>query len=123
MLRSGLFLSVSGPAALLTLLIQPTIQKAADQWTPSATISAPGSVSAVSASGVQAMAPITSPTRMAAIPSTGPRAAPTLPLASRTASDKDPIKVRRPIQEGCERAISSLAGPEARRMVAGRCMT
>lgn len=129
MFRSGFLLSVSGPAAVLTLLIQPTVRQAADHWTPSmmtsqTTVSVPATT--VSTLGLPATrtAPIgISPTRVAAIPSSGTRPVQVPPQAGRTASDKDGAKVRRPMQEGCERAISSLAGPEARRMVPGRCMT
>lgn len=128
MFRSGFLLSVSGPAAILTLLVQPTVRQAADHWTPTAPIarSAPADISV----GPRNRLPIhplastaISPIRVAAIPGTGPRMAPPQTDLGRTASDKGPVKVRRPVQEGCERAISSLAGPEARRMVPGRCMT
>lgn len=125
MFRSGFLLSVSGPAAVLTLLIQPTVRQAADQWVPPTTISQPPTspVSTLGLPGTRAASIAISPTRIAAIPSAAPRSVPSQPQMGRTASDKDPVKVRRPMQEGCERAISSLAGPEARRMVPGRCMT
>lgn len=129
MFRSGFLLSVSGPAAVLTLLIQPTVRQAADQWAPSAVVTqtvvsdATTRVSAGEFPIIRTGSSGIVPTRVAAIPSNAPRSAPLQPQMGRTASDKDPMKVRRPMQEGCERAISSLAGPEARRMVPGRCMT
>ncbi|MBY0258079.1 hypothetical protein, partial [Methylobacterium sp.] len=112
MSRSGFFLSVSGPAAILTLLVHPTIRQTADQWTP-----APAFV--VSSTPVQATVPV----EVASIPGAGTRTMPAIPSSGRTASDKDAPRMRKPLQEGCERSISSLAGPEARRMVPGRCMT
>jgi hypothetical protein len=57
------------------------------------------------------------------VPNIPSRAAPSMPSSRQTASEKDAPRMRKPLQEGCERSISSLAGPEARRMVAGRCMT
>lgn len=128
MFRSGFLLSVSGPVALLTLLIQPTVRQAADQWVPQAPVAVTAtpvtrgpSIPRHDASGIASTS--ISPTRLAAIPSAGPRSSQTVPQAKRTASDKDGMRMRRPILEGCERAISSLAGPEARRMLPGRCMT
>lgn len=123
MFRSGFFLSVSGPAALLTVLIQPTVRQVADQRIPSpvAVVAVSTPISGLPSSRIASTA--ISPIHMAAIPSSGPRSAPAVGQPARTASEKDSLKMRRPIQEGCERAISSLAGPEARRMVPGRCMT
>ena len=63
------------------------------------------------------------PIHLASVPSAAPRSEPVAPALGRTASDKEMPGLRKPLQEGCERAISSLAGPEARRMVPGRCMT
>jgi hypothetical protein len=37
-------------------------------------------------------------------------------------TDKPVLKPRRTMRDGCEGAISSLAGPEARRMIPGRCI-
>ena len=112
MSRSGFFLSVSGPAAILTLLVHPTIRQTADQWTPARAF-------VVSSTPVQATVPV----EVASIPGAGTRTMPAIPSSGRTASDKDAPRMRKPLQEGCERSISSLAGPEARRMVPGRCMT
>ncbi|KQP31616.1 hypothetical protein ASF49_09185 [Methylobacterium sp. Leaf104] len=63
------------------------------------------------------------PLHVASVPSVAPRSESTAPEIGRTASEKDMPRLRKPLQEGCERSISSLAGPEARRMVPGRCMT
>lgn len=126
MFRSGLLLSVSAPAALLTLLIQPTVQQAADQRAPRA---APSAVIHVTLSGPdllgQRVASKTiSPVRFASVsrPSSPPKPG-VLGQSGQTASEKDQPKIRRLMREGCEGAISSLAGPEARRMLPGRCMS
>ncbi|MFD1300545.1 hypothetical protein [Methylobacterium marchantiae] len=37
-------------------------------------------------------------------------------------NEKPALKPRRTMRDGCEGAISSLAGPEARRMIPGRCI-
>ena len=121
MSRSGFFLSVTGPAAILTLLIHPTIRQAADQWKP-----APKPTPAFAqqdTSDVRVNPATVGHVHLASIPSTATRSEPTAPALGRTASDKEMPRMRKPLQEGCERAISSLAGPEARRMVPGRCMT
>jgi hypothetical protein len=36
---------------------------------------------------------------------------------------KAPKPARRMVREGCETALSALVGPEARRMVPGRCIS
>ena len=126
MFRSGLLLSVSAPAALLTLLIQPTVQQAADQRAPRA---APSTVIQVTLSGPdlpgqRVASTAISPVRFASVsrPSSPPKSG-VLGQSGRTASEKDQPKVRRSMREGCEGAISSLAGPEARRMLPGRCIS
>ena len=120
MFRSGFLLSVSGPAVLLTLLIQPTVQQAADQWSASA----PASIHVqASLPGQRVASTAISPIRVASVNRPESRALPaTTGPSSRTASEKDQPKVRR-MREGCEGAISSLAGPEARRMLPGRCIS
>jgi len=121
MSRSGFFLSVSGPAAILTMLIQPTVREAADQWAPS---TKPAVVmSSQDTSEVRVVPATSGHVHLASVPNASPRPAPAAPALGRTASDKEMPRMRKPLQEGCERSISSLAGPEARRMVPGRCMT
>ena len=117
MSRSGFFLSVSGPAAILTLLVHPTIRQTADHWVPSR----PSTI--VVASDAVTIPAIGGVVQLASVPNIPSRAAPSMPSSRQTASEKDAPRMRKPLQEGCERSISSLAGPEARRMVAGRCMT
>jgi hypothetical protein len=119
MFRSGFLLSISGPAAILTVLIQPTVQKVADQW------SAPAPVVLQTNLPGQRIAPTAiSPIRTASITRPASRTElPVLGQKGRTASEKDQPKVRRLMREGCEGAISSLAGPEARRMLPGRCIS
>ena len=117
MSRSGFFLSLSGPAAILTLMIHPSIRDAADNRLPTV------------AAQVQPVATrkgtndVVVPVHYASIPNAPSRVTVAPPSASRTASEKEMPRVRKPLQEGCERSISSLAGPEARRMMPGRCMT
>lgn len=129
MFRSGFLLGVSGPAALLTLLIQPTVNQAADHWSspvPLAKsvvfINSPVSLQSLPGQRVASIA--ISPVRVASV--ARPEVQPTPSMArqgGRTASEKDQPKVRRSMREGCEGAISSLAGPEARRMLPGRCIS
>ncbi|CAA2103960.1 hypothetical protein MBUL_02460 [Methylobacterium bullatum] len=126
MLRSGFILSVGGPAALLTMLVHPILQREADLRSPPGTAvtrQAPASVTpavilapigATKAEGttlhfrtalsIERRAPITSPDQNSAM------------------TDKPVLKPRRTMRDGCEGAISSLAGPEARRMIPGRCI-
>lgn len=117
MFRSGFFLSVSGPAAILTLMVHPTVRETADQWRPSVSIE-----SSAGSSDARAISAL-SHGRVAFIPSAPARTRVMPPSAGQTASDKEMPRMRKPLQEGCERSISSLAGPEARRMLPGRCMT
>ena len=121
MSRSGFFLSVSGPAAVLTLLIHPTIRLAADQWAP---VTKPvASLAQQENPEIRDIPATVGHVHLASVPSAAPRSEPVAPALGRTASDRELLRLRKPLQEGCERAISSLAGPEARRMVPGRCMT
>lgn len=124
MLRSGFFLSVSGPAALLTLLIQPMVQQAADSLSSPPAITAPAKA-VIDPSPVvtpQILVPTISPVHVASVPRSGPAAAPVAPQAGSASEIQPSVKPRRMMRDGCEGAISSLAGPEARRMVPGRCI-
>lgn len=121
MFRSGFLLSISGPAAFLTVLIQPTVQQAADHWSGAASTPV---VQQAPLPGQRIASTAISPTRLAAIARPVTRTDSTVSgQAGRTASEKDTPKVRRLMREGCEGAISSLAGPEARRMLPGRCIS
>lgn len=121
MLRSGFILGVGGPAAILTLLVLPSVRASAD-----AAIAQDVRPAAVNRSVVQdlpgqrsALLP-TSPLHLANAPRPEPKAA---PAPSRPELVQEtPARPKRMTREGCETAISSLAGPEARRMVPGRCM-
>lgn len=121
MFRSGLFLSVSGPAALLTLLTHPALRQSADQNI----VQQRSDISASANASVEAMFPPRTgrPVHIASIPNIRDRSMLVGPSIGQTASEREIPRVRKPLQEGCERSISSLAGPEARRMVPGRCMT
>ncbi|GJE61485.1 hypothetical protein [Methylobacterium trifolii] len=124
MLRSGFILGVSAPAAILTMLVHPMVRDTADQWTPPVVLSLPA-VPAVAMVPLPGMRPVNlalNPTRVAGVPRiegrTGPVATQTPEMGERPA-----LKPRRMVREGCETALSSLVGPEARRMVPGRCIS
>ncbi|WP_156465610.1 hypothetical protein [Methylobacterium sp. Leaf106] len=126
MLRSGFILSVGGPAALLTMLVHPILQREADLR------SAPGTT--VTQQAPVSVAPAIFLTPMGATKDGGTtlrvstalsveRRAPGTPSDQNSAlTDKPVMKPRRTMRDGCEGAISSLAGPEARRMIPGRCI-
>jgi hypothetical protein len=121
MLRSGFILGVSAPAALLTVLVQPVVRDTADRWT------APAPLMQSIQSPLPGMRPVSlsiSPTRVAGVQRSEGR---TTPVAGE-AQDLNIRPVlrqpqRRLVREGCETALSSLVGPEARRMTPGRCIS
>jgi hypothetical protein len=121
MLRSGFILGVSAPAALLTVLVQPVVRETADSWSP------PALTAAVVQAPLPGMRPVSlaiSPTRVAGVQRAENRTAPAAGEAQ--GLDMKPIlrqPVRRMVREGCETALSSLVGPEARRMTPGRCIS
>lgn len=114
MVRSSFLLGIGGSAVALTILLQPAVRQTADRWSV-----APASVQRDSA----AVAIPQSIVQVASVPQSGSR---TMPEAAhpkgRLADEKGSLKPRRTMRDGCEGAISSLAGPEARRMVPGRCI-
>lgn len=121
MLRPGFVLGVTGPAAIMTLLALPLVRHGADAL--AAPVAAPRiALEAPVAAPLPGLRPYDtaiSPVHVA----TAPRPAQALrPVAPTRAVEELPIKPRRLTREGCETSISSLAGPEARRMVPGRCM-
>lgn len=127
MLRSRFLLSVSGPAALLALLAIPMIRSAADAASaPAAPASGQVAYSGVIPVPLPGMRPVTtaiSPVRVATAPQVGKRDLPGLsPQAAESDKAQLGLKPRRSVREGCETAVSSLVGPEARRMVPGRCI-
>jgi hypothetical protein len=121
MLRSGFILGVSAPAALLTVLVQPVVRDTADRWT------APAPLMQSIQSPLPGMRPVSlsiSPTRVAGVQRSETRPAP----VAGEAQDLNirPVlrqPTRRLVREGCETALSSLVGPEARRMTPGRCIS
>ena len=120
MLRSGFILGVSAPAALLTVLVQPVVRDTADRWTP------PVLTAVVVQAPLPGMRPVSlalSPTRVAGVQRGETRP---VPIAGETPdmAIKPMLKQpRRMVREGCETALSSLVGPEARRMTPGRCIS
>lgn len=125
MLRSGFLLGVGGPAVILTLLVLPSVRASADRLVvPQAAEAA--SRLATSLPGARpaslSISPIHSET--ASNVSQARPAARTNPAGvGQSASERDILpKPRRMTREGCETPLSSLVGPEARRMVPGRCM-
>ncbi|MGH1569918.1 hypothetical protein ACRAWG_03660 [Methylobacterium sp. P31] len=121
MLRSGFLLGVSAPAALLTMLVQPVVRETADNWTPP-TIAAP--VQLAPLPGMRPVSLAISPTRVAGVQRAESRPAPVAgelqDLGIKPILKQPP---RRLVREGCETALSSLVGPEARRMTPGRCIS
>ncbi len=125
MLRSGLILSVGGPAALLTMLVHPILQREADLRSPPSVIARQAPVT-VSPAIILAPYGLNKAEGMAIRFSTAlsvERRAPGMSSGQDSAlTDKPVLKPRRTMRDGCEGAISSLAGPEARRMIPGRCI-
>ena len=119
MLRSGLILCMAGPAALLTMLVHPMVRDGADFA---------GRPAGTQVMIVEEAPVVTAPTvetmRIASVVrSEGNSAAEATRSQVQDSRDKASSKLpRRLMKEGCEGAISSLAGPEARRMLPGRCI-
>lgn len=127
MLRSGFLLGVGGPAALLTLLVLPSVRASADRLVAPETAAVTAPASAIVPPYLPGLRPVSleiSPVRSEDRQvSTMPRTAPSQPAnVGPSASEKEPAKPKRFTREGCEAPLSSLVGPEARRMVPGRCM-
>ncbi|SDN92480.1 hypothetical protein SAMN05216360_112211 [Methylobacterium phyllostachyos] len=121
MLRSGFILGVSAPAALLTVLVQPVVRETADNWVPLVPTAqvAPGPLP-----GMRPVSLAISPTRVAGVQKSEGRITPVAGEAQ-DLTIKPILKqpARRLVREGCETALSSLVGPEARRMTPGRCIS
>ncbi|MCJ2014662.1 hypothetical protein [Methylobacterium sp. J-076] len=121
MQRSGFIFGIGAPAVLLTVLAQPVVRTTADQWSPLVPIAAPATPSVLP--GMRPASLALSPTRVAGIDhgtrDTGPVA-----IGVQEPDGMTPAKPARRFQrEGCEAPLSSLVGPEARRMVPGRCIS
>lgn len=135
MLRSGFLLGVSGSAAVLSLLVLPAVRHGADAWAAPVAFQAPNEAPAVSIRPTDAalpglrpvslrISPVRStPVEVASAPRPEARPVPGPAASGSPLSQEMPAKPRRLTREGCETPISALAGPEARRMVPGRCMT
>ena len=121
MLRSGFLLGVSAPAALLTVLVQPVVRDAADRWVPPVPTA---QTAQIPLPGMRPVSIALSPTRVAGVQKADGRIAP-------VAGEAQDLEIkpilrqppRRMVREGCETALSSLVGPEARRMSPGRCIS
>lgn len=130
MLRSGFLLGLSGAAAILTLVTLPAVRAHADRWAgPEIALSPQAAVALSNRLPVSKASPLwvspirKEPMHLATMPRPEPSAAPAMPTGlTPSASEKEPLKARRITREGCEAPLSSLVGPEARRMVPGRCM-
>jgi hypothetical protein len=122
MLRSGFILGVSAPAALLTVLLQPVVRETADNWSPPVNAaSAPASLP-----GMRPVSLALNPTRVAGVQRVEGRSVPVAEEGQEIGIRpilKPPVQPRRLVREGCETALSSLVGPEARRMTPGRCIS
>ena len=121
MLRSGFILGVSAPAALLTLLVQPVVRETADHWTPPVPVA---QTALVPLPGMRPSSLAISPTRIAGVQKIDRQITPIADEAQ-TLGVKPLLRqpARRLVREGCETALSSLVGPEARRMTPGRCIS
>ncbi|GJE37609.1 hypothetical protein QO016_003425 [Methylobacterium persicinum] len=121
MQRSGFILGIGAPAALLTVLAQPVVRDTADQWSPIVPVAA-----ATAPAPLPGMRPVSlavSPTRVAGIAREASRSGP-VAVQIQEPTGPMPVKpMRRNLREGCEAPLSSLVGPEARRMVPGRCIS
>lgn len=120
MRRSGVILGIGAPAALLTVLAQPVIRDSADQWAPTVPVTAPASPAVLP--GMRPASLALSPTLVAGI-DRGSRASGPVASEVQLPGGPTPKPVRRFLREGCEAPLSSLVGPEARRMVPGRCIS
>jgi hypothetical protein len=121
MLRSGFILGMSAPAALLTMLVQPVVRETADHWT------APVITAQTVQMPLPGMRPASlaiSPTRVAGVQRLETRSTP-IAGEAQDMGVKPILRQpqRRMVREGCETALSSLVGPEARRMTPGRCIS
>lgn len=118
MRRSGLLLGIGAPAAFLTFMAQPIVRASADSWTPTvAAMPAPAALP-----GMRPASLSLSPTRVAGVARAATQSGP----VANEAQEMGPKVVkpaRRTVREGCETALSALVGPEARRMVPGRCIS
>ncbi len=121
MLRSGFILGVSAPAAILTLMAHPMIRDTADRWTaPVAVTGNPSPAALLAPAPLPGTRPVSlaiSPTRVAGVPRPAPSA------QGAESEERPALKPRRTMREGCEAALSALVGPEARRMLPGRCIS
>ncbi|WP_244536985.1 hypothetical protein [Methylobacterium pseudosasicola] len=115
---------MSAPAALLTVLVQPVVRETADHWSPpviAATASVPAPLP-----GMRPVSLALNPTRVAGVQRTEGRSGPVAEEGQELGIRpilKQPPQPRRLVREGCETALSSLVGPEARRMTPGRCIS
>ena len=123
MLRSGFLLGVSAPAAILTLLVHPMVRMQADRSVQAAGISAPAAFETRPMPGMRPVSLAISPTRLASLQADHARAAPADAKTAQEIGTKPPLRPRKMMREGCEGAVSSLVGPEARRMIPGRCIS
>lgn len=125
MLRSGLVLSVGGPAVLLTMLVHPILQREADLRSPPVSVTRQAPVTVSPAVIVAPSGPTTAKGAAIRVSTAhiGERRTPEMSSGRDSAQTEKPVlKPRRTMRDGCEGAISSLAGPEARRMIPGRCI-
>jgi hypothetical protein len=118
MRRSGLLLGIGAPAAFLTFMAQPIVRASADSWTPVVAVTpAP-----IALPGMRPASLALSPTRVAGLARAATRTGPVADEAQDMGL-KAVKPARRTVREGCEIALSALVGPEARRMVPGRCIS
>ncbi|MCJ2122910.1 hypothetical protein [Methylobacterium sp. J-077] len=106
------------------MLVQPVVRETADHWSPPVI-----SAAAFMPTPLPGMRPVSlalNPTRVAGVQRTESRSGPVAeegPELGIRPILKQPPQPRRMVREGCETALSSLVGPEARRMTPGRCIS
>ena len=121
MLRSGFILGVSAPAALLTTLVHPVVRDTADRWSPPMFVTSPAAQ--LPLPGMRPASLALDPTRVAGAARSEARPTPMASEGSEIGVRPIFKQLRRTVREGCETALSSLVGPEARRMTPGRCIS
>lgn len=119
MWRSGFIFGIGASAAVLTFFAQPVVQASADQWMPVAPVAS--SSKPLTLPGMRPASIAISPIHMAGIERT-PRSIP-ITNEAQEMGGKTMKPTRRLVREGCETALSALVGPEARRMLPGRCIS
>ncbi|GJD33221.1 hypothetical protein [Methylobacterium aerolatum] len=120
MRRSGFYLGIGVSAAVLTFWAQPVVQASADGWAPAAPIAA---IAPQTLPGMRPASIALSPTRLAGVERAVSGQTKPATEEAQEIGPKPMKPLRRLVREGCELPVSALAGPEARRLTPGRCIS